>query len=194
MTSSFFLAENFHFLRFLPFLIYCFLYLLYALICIFIVLCCFLMLKLKLLTSSFFMTSLIWINLLSNLSRIVIWWVISPLNGFMISIIVSQCSVNWKISFEFHNKKSNITVQVILQWILLCFCYCWAEIMMLLCWNYDAFYCHPIMLFGQITLQKQQIHRKQNPLFEKCNLAKWKLWKNRKLEISWFRFNGWWRY
>ena len=127
---------------------------------------------------------LIWINLLSNLSRIVIWWVISPLNGFMISIIVSQCSVNWKIYFEFRNKKSNITVQVTLQWILLCFCYCCVEIMMLLRWNYDAFYCHPIMLFGQITLQKQKIHRKHNPLFEKCNLAKWKLWKNRKLEIS----------
>ena len=38
----------------LPFVMHCFIYLLYSLTCIFIVLCCFLMLKLKLLTSSYF--------------------------------------------------------------------------------------------------------------------------------------------
>ena len=54
MTSSFFLAENFHFLQFSPFVIYCFLYPLYTLICISIVLCCLLMLKLKFLKSSYF--------------------------------------------------------------------------------------------------------------------------------------------
>ena len=53
MTSSFFLGEDFYFLQFLPFVIYCSLYLLHRNF-IFIVLCCFLMLKLKLLTSPYF--------------------------------------------------------------------------------------------------------------------------------------------
>ena len=52
MTSPFFFGENFHFLQFFPFVIYCFLYLSYTLM--FIVIRCFLTLKLKLLTSSYF--------------------------------------------------------------------------------------------------------------------------------------------
>ena len=51
------------------------------------------------------MTWLICINLLSSLSRRVIWWVISCLIGFMILIIGSQSSINWKIYFELYNNK-----------------------------------------------------------------------------------------
>ena len=102
MTWSLFLGKNFHFLQFLP---YCFLYLLYSLICIFMLLCFFLMLKLGLLMSSYFDDVITCINLLSSLSRRVICWVISRFTRFIILIIVSHCSVNWKISFEFCNKK-----------------------------------------------------------------------------------------
>ena len=38
----------------------------------------------------------------------------SHLTGFMMLIIDSQCSVNWKISFEFCKRKDNFTVQGVL--------------------------------------------------------------------------------